>query len=128
MIRSLDLNMASRPFRNNAAIWLGHALLGLGVVGFTAWNTVTFLETGRRVEELRNSVGSIESRRQEIEVRERRVQAGIARHDFKYLTTQTVRANDVIQRKALSWTQLFNLLEKVQPYEVKMVSIRPVFG
>lgn len=128
MIRSLELNLASRPFRNNTPVWLGHALLGLGVVGFTAWNTMTFLETGRRVEELRNSVGSIENRSREIEVRERRVQTEIPKHDIKYLTTQTLRANDVIQRKALSWTRLFNLLEKVQPYEVKMVSIRPVFG
>jgi len=37
-------------------------------------------------------------------------------------------ANEVILMKSLSWTRLFNLLEKVVPYEVKTVAIRPTFG
>ncbi len=128
MVRSIELNLASRPFRNNMLLWFGHSSLAAAVIAFTAWNTLTFLETGRKLRELRNSVGSLESRLNDVEVRERRVQAEIGKHDLKYLATQTARANDVIARRALSWTRLFNLLEKVLPYEVKMVSIRPVFG
>jgi len=127
-VRTLDLNLASRPFRNNTLLWVGHSVLMGSVVAATAWNTVTFLETGGKLEDLRSSVGSIENRLDRVEVLERRLEADIARHDLKYLATQTARANDVIARKALSWTRLFNLLEKVQPYEVKMVSVRPVFG
>jgi hypothetical protein len=40
---------------------------------------------------------------------------------------QSERANEVIERRALSWTRLFNQLEKVQPYGVRMASIRPVY-
>lgn len=127
-VRTLELNLASRPFRNNALLWLGHCVLMGAVIGATAWNTAAFLDTGGKLEELRNRVGSIENRFDNVEVQERRLQAEIARHDLKYLRMQTVRANDVIGRRALSWTRLFNLLEKVQPYEVKMVSVRPVFG
>lgn len=127
-MRGLDLNLASRPFRNNTLLWVGHALLVGTVIGASAWNTLTFLDTGGRLEELRSRVGSIENRFETVQMQERRLQAEIARHDLKYLAIQTSRANDVIGRRALSWTRLFNLLEKVQPYEVRMVSIRPVFG
>ena len=127
-MRPLELNLASRPFRNNGLLWVGHGLLAVAVVAFTAWNTVTFVDTGRDLEALRNTVGSVDSRVREVERRERDAEARIAKHDLKYLTTQTFRANEVIQRRAFSWTRLFNQLEKVQPYEIKMVSIHPIFG
>jgi len=37
------------------------------------------------------------------------------------------KANHVIRFKAFSWTRLFNLLQEVQPYNVQMMSIHPVF-
>jgi len=127
-MRPLDLNLASRPFRNNTLLWLGYGFLAAGVVTFTAWNTVTFVETGRTLAAERNTVGSIANREEAMELRERNAQAEIARYDVKYLSMETSRANDVIQRKAMSWTRLFNLLEATQPYEVRMVSVRPTFG
>ncbi len=128
MLRPLELNLASRPFRNNTLLWLAHGVLAAAVVGSTAWNTVTFLETGQDLDDLRSNVGSVQNRLGQVEVQDRKIQSEIAKFDLKYLTTQTVRANQVIARKRLSWTRLFNLLESVQPYEVRMVSIRPVFG
>ena len=127
-MRSLELNLASRPFRNNSLLWLGYLVLAVAVVSFTAWNTVTFVDTGRKLDQLRNTVGSVESRLNDVDQRERSAEGRIGKHDVRYLTTQTMRANEVIHRKAFSWTGLFNVLEDVQPYEVKMTSIRPLFG
>ena len=47
--------------------------------------------------------------------------------DLRNLTVQTTRANEIIERKAMSWTRLFNVMETVLPYEVRMRSIRPSF-
>lgn len=127
-MRPLELNLASSPFRNNTLLWAGHALLAGAVVAFTAWNTVTFVEMGRRLDQLRNAVGSVDNRMIDVEKRERTVDARITKHDVRFLSTQAFRANEVIERRAFSWTRLFNLLEGVQPYEIKMTSIRPVFG
>jgi len=99
-VRTLELNFASRPFRNNTLLWIGHSVLTGTVVAATAWNTLTFLDTGRRLDELRSRVGSIESRRDRVEALERRLLAEAARYDLKYLRTQTTRANDVIGDEA----------------------------
>lgn len=127
-MRSIELNLASRPFRNNTLVWGGYALLAVLVVGFTAWNTVTFVDTRRKLDELRNEAGSIESRLAAVDQRERSAEGRIAKHDVRYLATRTSRANEFIQRKAFSWTKLFTVLEQIQPYEVKMASVRPIFG
>jgi len=44
------------------------------------------------------------------------------------LSTQAAKANAVIDAKAFSWTRLFNQLEGVMPYDVRMVSVRPQFA
>ena len=52
----LELNLATRPFRNNTLLWTGYALLAVAVVTFTAWNTVTFVDTRSTLDQLRNTV------------------------------------------------------------------------
>jgi hypothetical protein len=41
---------------------------------------------------------------------------------------QADKANDIILRRGLSWTRLFNTLERVVPYEVHMTTVRPIYG
>ena len=44
------------------------------------------------------------------------------------LTVQSLKANEVIEWKAFSWTRLFNLMEQIQPWDIRMTSIRPIFS
>jgi hypothetical protein len=48
--------------------------------------------------------------------------------DIDALELQTAMANQVIDRKAFSWTKLFNSIERMQPYQVRMTSVRPIFN
>jgi hypothetical protein len=128
MRQPLDLNMASRPFRNNTWIWIG-LLLGIGlVVQASWWNYSTWSAESRRLDELRQSVRSIDSQVVELGRREVSAKMGAKNHDLDLLDSQAIKANDVIMLKAFSWTRLFNRLEKLQPYDVRMQAIRPVFN
>ncbi len=127
-MQPLDLNLASRPFRNNALLWAGYGLAAVLLLAFTAWNVRAYVREGRDLEGLRAKVGGIDRRLGELDIREKRARMGIDRQDVKYLAVQAKTANAVIRRKALSWTRLFNLLETVVPYEVKMVAVRPVYA
>jgi Tfp pilus assembly protein PilN len=64
----------------------------------------------------------------ELGRREVTAKMGIKNHDLDLIDSQAIKANDVIMLKALSWTRLFNRLEKLQPYDVRMQAIRPVFN
>ena len=123
----LDLNLASRPFRNNTLLWMGHGLAVVLLASLTFWTVSTFIENTRRLRDLDSSMTSAESRMADLKRRSERAENGIRKYDVRYLEVQTAKANDVIVRKALSWTKLFNLMEKLLPYEVRMVSIRPVY-
>jgi hypothetical protein len=86
-----------------------------------------YFDYGDRLANLKQSVETIDRKMASLELRSRRAIDGASKFDVRYLALQSSRANEVIERRALSWTRLFNQLEKVQPYGVRMLSIRPVY-
>ena len=127
-MQPLDLNLASKPFRNNTLPWAGLVLGALTVAAFTWWNVTSWLVVEERLQGRRAVIADLKNRFDRCDLRERKAEAAMNKSDVAYLRLQADRANAVIARKALSWTRLFNILEKVQPYEVRMTWISPRFA
>jgi len=127
-MRPLELNLASRPFRNNTPIWAAHALLLGAVVAFSAWNAHTANDATHKLEALQANLGSVERQLAALDRREEEAIRGARVFDLKTMNVQADKANDIILRRGLSWTRLFNTLERVVPYEVRMTAVRPVYG
>ena len=123
----LDLNLASRPFRNNTLLWTGFGLGVVLVLALTAWNLLAYSQSAADLDALQDDIASYETRFQDLRTRNENAKRGVERHDLESLVVQTNKANDVIQLKAFSWTKLFNRLEEVLPYNVRTGRIRPVF-
>ena len=126
-MRAIDLNLASRPFKNNTLLWVGYLLAFVLLGLFTAWNIVTWQEHIDKLAELQDTVQSIEGRIAELDRREEVAGQGNKAYDLNALDIQAAKANEVIEWKAFSWTRLFNKMEQIQPYDVRMTSIRPLF-
>ncbi len=127
-MRSLELNLASRPFHNNTPIWTVHGVLFAAVVLFTAWNIRSAAEASRKLQALQADLGSVERQQADLDKREEAALTSARAFDLKTMQFQADKANDIILRRGLSWTRLFNTLEKVVPYEVRMTAVRPVYG
>jgi hypothetical protein len=123
----MDLNLASRPFKNNTLLWVGYVLAFIALAAFTSWNIIAWRDHVAKLADLQNTVQSIESRMLDLDQREERATEGIKTYDLEALELQAAKANEVIAWKAFSWTQLFNRMEIIQPYDVRMTSIRPLF-
>jgi hypothetical protein len=63
----------------------------------------------------------------QLERRDRAARDGTRGFDVRSLTVQAAKANEVIRWKSFSWTRLFNELEALQPHDVRMTSVRPLF-
>lgn len=123
----LDLNLASRPFRNNVLLWIVYGLAFGALLLFSGFSVASYIEHKRLLSELNSKVDSIDAQTRDLEQRDARARAGIAKHDLPSLLVQSEKANEVIEGKAFSWTRLFNLLAEIQPYNVRMTSVRPIF-
>lgn len=124
---SLDLNLASRPFKNNVPLWAGLAAAAIALVVFSIYNVTTYGEYAERLADLDAKLARVETELAEIERRERAVQREIEKVDLAFLNAKVQKANEVIRWKAFSWTRLFNLLQGVQPGDVQMSAVRPLF-
>ena len=127
-MRPLELNLASRPFRNNTPIWAAHVIVLAAVIVFSGWNLRTALNASQKLTDLQSSLGGVERQLADLDHREDEAVKGARVFDLKTMRMQSDKANDIILRRGLSWTRLFNTLEKVVPYEVHMSTVRPVYG
>ncbi len=127
-MRNLELNLASRPFRNNTPIWAAHGILLAAVLAFSFWNLHTVLDASAKLDALQANLGSVERQMGDLDRREDNAIQGARVFDLKTMKVQADKANDIILRRGLSWTRLFNTLEHVVPYEVHMTAVRPLYG
>ena len=84
--------------------------------------------TRPRLSTISEDVTSFADQTTELEQRDQSARQQIKSFDLAVLEGQVKKANDVIARKAFSWTELFNQLEGCLPNSVRMVTIRPEFG
>lgn len=127
-MQPLDLNLASRPFKNDTLPWVGFSLAVVLVVAMTSWNLQEFLYSSSRRAELEEKIAGIEGRMSSLETRERNALRAIDDFDLASIKLQTGKANEVIRWKSFSWTRLFNQLQRIQPNDVQMSTINPVFS
>lgn len=126
-MRPLEMNFASRPFRNNSLLWTLCSLFAVGLIVFSVWNAERWWDYREQLRSLQSDVSALDSRNTEYEDRRLRFKKALTTVDVSSLKQQAEKANDVIAWKSFSWTKLFNILEERQPFDVRMVSIKPQF-
>ena len=121
----LRTNLATRPFYNERAVRLALAAGVLAVGGLTAFNAVELLTLSQRNSELTARVSAAEARSRSL-----REQAGTLRKtmnqgDIDAVQAAAREANLLIERRAFSWTDLFNRFEETLPADVRIVAVQP---
>jgi len=121
----ITLNLASRPFRNNAMVGSVLAAVVVTLIAATVYNGYVFLNYGGRYRMLQGEERQHRERLAALEKDEREQSRQIHSRDFRRLYGRGVFAGDLILRRSFSWTLLFNRLEDLVPPEVMMTAIRP---
>ena len=122
----ITLNLATNPaLRARRLLGLAAGLLASVAVGLTLWVGVQGWHSWReganpraRSAELRLRLSQLEGRQQEYETR---LRAPAARAVLERATFY----NQLLQRKAVSWAQLFIALEQHLPDRVRILAVTP---
>jgi type IV pilus assembly protein PilN len=121
----IDLNLATQPYEDARQFWLrwGGALAGLGILtALLLYLAVVGLLTARHDRSL------IRQRQEQIAERDRekaQAEAMLNRPENRSTRDRSQFLNDLFQRKAFSWTLVFEDLEKIMPARLHVVAIRP---
>jgi type IV pilus assembly protein PilN len=121
----LDINLASQPYEDARQFWLRWGGASAAVAIFTLLllvGTVTGWFNARRdrskIADLRHQIAKRDEARRSAE-------QFLSRPENRATRDQSQLLNQLIERKAFSWTRVLEDLEKVMPARVHLVSIHP---
>lgn len=122
MIRT---NLSTRPFYNEQAVHLWLAVLALVVVGATAFNVSRVLRYSQSDTQLATQASQDEAKAAGLRRQAARVRASIDTKQLDLASAEARQANDLIDRRTFSWTELFNRLETTLPDDAHIASVQP---
>jgi Tfp pilus assembly protein PilN len=122
MIRT---NLSTRPFYNERVVSLWLLAFLLVVVVASVFNATRVLQYSRNDTELGMQASRDEARAAELRRSAARVRTTVDPKQIALASLEARQANDLIDRRTFSWTELFNRFEKTLPDEVRITSVRP---
>lgn len=122
MIRN---NLSTRPFYNVAAVraWLGVAAVIVGAA--TLFNVSQVLRYSNSNTELVTKAATDEATARELRTRAQKLRSSVNVAEVDSVSLDARQANDLIDRRTFSWTELFNRFERTLPEEVRITSVHP---
>ena len=121
----LDINLASRPYEDARQFWMRWGT-AVGALGLLTLILMTLVITGfvnarrdrQAISEKRALIAQRDQLRTQAQQFLNRPENRTTRDDSRFL-------NQLIERKAFSWTKVLESLERVMPPRVHVVSISP---
>jgi len=122
MIRT---NLSTRPFYNERSVRALLALVAVLVVAATVFNASRVVRYSRSDTRLATQASRDEARAADLRQQASRLRATVDPKQVDFASADARQANDLIDRRTFSWTELFNRFEATLPDEVRIVSVRP---
>ena len=122
MIRT---NLATRPFYNERSVRLWLLIGTIAVLAATAFNVSQVLRYSNSNTELATRAANDEARAAELRTRAQRLRASVDVAQVESVAVDASQANDLIDRRTFSWTELFNRFEQTLPANVRIMAVRP---
>ena len=122
MIRT---NLSTRPFYNERLVHIWLVVLAVAVAAATAFNASRVLRYSRSDTRLATQASHDEARGTELRQQAARLRASVDPRQVDFAAADARQANDLIDRRTFSWTELFNRFEATLPDDVRIASVRP---
>jgi Tfp pilus assembly protein PilN len=118
-------NLSTRPFYNVRAV---HAWVAIGAVivaAATIFNVTRVLQYSRSDTQLAGEAARDEARAADLRGQASRLRATVDPKQLEFASGEARQANDLIDRRTFSWTELFNRFETTLPADVRITAVRP---
>jgi len=121
----IDINLATRPYEDSRQFWIywgtGLALLGIATTLLLFMTVTGFM----RARGDRTQIAKLEQQIAAYDREKAQAEAVLNQPQNRELRNQSRFLNELFERKAFSWTRVFEDLEQVMPAHLRVVSIRP---
>jgi Tfp pilus assembly protein PilN len=122
MIRT---NLSTRPFYNVRAVQVALTTLAAIVLGITLFNAIRIVTLLTSQQTLGATADQSEQEAARLRSEASRIRAQINPTELETVATAAREANDLIDQRAFSWTELFSQFEATLPDDVRITAVQP---
>jgi len=119
------INLSTRPFYNDRLVRILLLVMTLVVIGLAAFNIVEVLRLTSRDADVRSRAQAAETEAARLRAQAAGIRQTINREQLSAVQAAAAEANRLIDRRAFSWTDLFNRFEATLPGDVRIASVTP---
>jgi short subunit fatty acids transporter len=121
----IPINLASQPFRHNRALLIASSVLAIIMIA-----TLVMLVSLARVDrmykrECLKQIAVAQKQLDMIQKEQTAIEQDLRKPQNATVLEYSVLLNELLVRKGISWTRIFSDLEKIVPYNVRVLQIRP---
>lgn len=124
MALRVPINLATEPFRRDRPMLIGSAALAVALSLLLVYQVFTIVSERHQAADIRIAIDQQNTRLRAIVAQQATLNATLRRPENAEVLERSLFLNTLIERKAISWTKIFADLEKVMPYNVRLVSVR----
>jgi Tfp pilus assembly protein PilN len=121
----ISVNLASEPFRRTRAMLVASGAVAALLAGLLALLiALSVAETGQAAQ-VRQNIARLEAQLRTLSAEQAKLEAILRKPENAEVLDRSLFLNSLLYAKGISWTRLFDDLEKVVPYNVRLIQIRP---
>jgi hypothetical protein len=123
----LRTNLSTRPFYNERAVHAVAAAVAVLAIALAAWQITRIVRLSHEKTDLNAAIARDKVQAEAAQREAAQIRSRLDQKELAVVSTAASEANDLIEQRTFSWTQLFNELQSTLPADVMLTSIHPDF-
>jgi type IV pilus assembly protein PilN len=120
----VPVNLASEPFRRDRPLLVGSVVVAIALIVTLFIQIGLILSERAEAADTRFALERVNTQVTRLGAQQAALDATLRKPENAEVLERSIFLNDIIQHKAISWTKVFADLDKVMPYNVRLVSVR----
>jgi hypothetical protein len=120
----VPINLATEPFRRDRPMIVGLAAASILAVFILTFQVTTIVSQRRQASDTHLALDRLNAQLRIVSGEQAKLNGMLRRPENAEVMERSLFLNTLIGRKSISWTKIFSDLEKVMPYNVRLISVR----
>jgi type IV pilus assembly protein PilN len=122
----IPINLASQPFRRDRALLAASIAVSLALLATLGALISLGMADRAQMKDVRAGINQLNSRIRTVSAEQSRLDSVLRQPENAEVLERSVFLNELLVRKGISWTRIFADLEKVLPFNVRIIQIHPI--
>jgi Tfp pilus assembly protein PilN len=120
----IPINLATEPFRRDRPVLVASGICAVVLVGLLVMQVYLILNSRERARDARIGVAQLSDQLTAVAAEQAQIQQTLRLPANAEVFQRSLFLNALVERKSISWTHIFADLERVKPYNVRVIQVR----